>query len=107
MEKFTYNALTIEEMAEVNELMKTHPCPVGIKKFEDLELCSGQCCDGCVMPGDGIRCWELVKGKKPFPWWMVEAMHRAKARRIKEQLRLNEIKYKSQFEAKKAKRKKG
>ena len=36
MEKITFNKLDMGEMAEANELMETHDCPVGIEKFKEL-----------------------------------------------------------------------
>lgn len=78
MEQITFNKLTDEEMARTIGHMAIYNCPVGIDDYKFLQLCSGCCADGCVLPQDGKKCWAMVKGEIPFPWWMVENQQREK-----------------------------
>ncbi len=78
MEQVTINKLTDEEMAIAIGLMGTRKCPVGLDEYKSLQLCSGCCVDGCVQPQDGQKCWAMVLGETPFPWWMVENQRREK-----------------------------
>ena len=71
MDVIAFVALNEKDKKRIFEMKKTGKCPVHFKELHWLNLCEGMCADGCVQPGDGERCWEIVEGERRIPEFIV------------------------------------
>lgn len=68
MNVVAFVVLDEKEKTKFFQMKRTGKCPLHFKELEWLNLCEGGCADGCVQPGDGRRCWEIVEGERRIPW---------------------------------------